>query len=274
MPEQPIFSQLSPVSFVALAEMLEEILLQPGELLVTQGNRDSNLYLLAQGQVQVERRLPNGDLLKLVEVQAPAILGEMALLTAVPRRASILAKGQSIVWKLSPKVLKQAGVLKAELLESLSTLVKGRLLSNLFRHSPLLRGLKHPELALQGFELRSLPPGEVFPQGAPPPGLFLLLHGNAEVWLQDENRVAVLGEGDLFGEISLLTGRSTTAKLILPEGGVVLHLPAARYAQAQPLRPELEQLAEIRRGELVDLLLSPEEYEEVDEAWLVEEFLN
>jgi CRP-like cAMP-binding protein len=42
-------------------------------------------------------------------------------------------------------------------------------------------------------------------EGAPTPGLFLLLCGEAEV-LRGAKRLAALGPGDVFGEMSLLRG--------------------------------------------------------------------
>jgi CRP-like cAMP-binding protein len=132
------------------------------------------------------------------------------------------------------------------------------------------------------FVLRAVPAGAlIVEQGTPPPGLFVVLHGEADVWVTDaatdgRARVAVLHEGDVFGELSLLTGAATTASVVAPRGAVLLHLGPADFAAVRDDLPavvtELVELSEARRGELEEMVgtLADEGSEEVvDDAWLV-----
>jgi CRP-like cAMP-binding protein len=107
-----------------------------------------------------------------------------------------------------------------------------------------------------------------------------VLHGDCEVWVTDADgnaaEVAELHEGDAFGEMSLLTGEPTTAAVVMPEGGILLHLPAADWQKisgaAATLGEKLTALADVRRGEIADLITDGSvELEEVpDVAWAVE----
>ncbi|MBE81269.1 MAG: cAMP-binding protein [Gemmatimonadetes bacterium] len=63
-----------------------------------------------------------------------------------------------------------------------------------------------------------LPREVIVRQGAPGAGLFIILDGSADVVLQDSNGedivLAALGEGQMFGEISLVDGAPRAASVI------------------------------------------------------------
>ena len=278
-PDVPLFGALGEEAFVALARNVAEVRLDDGVPLARQGVIEGALYLLAQGHAVVRHQRPDGTERVLAEVSAPALVGEMALLTAVPRRASVIAVGPGLAWRIDERILALVGARHPEMAAELRGLVKARLLQNLVRQSALLRDLPDPRAVLDRFNLIEVPAGaEVIAQGAPPPGLFLVLHGTAEVWAHGPHgtaRVAALGEGDAFGEMSLLSGQPTAASVHMPEGGVLLHLGAADYEPlaegVQALSRGLEALADVRRGELHDLVEPLEaDLVPVDDAWLVE----
>lgn len=276
MPEVPLFGSLRRDAFVALAEAMHEVPLQPGTPLAVQGSVEPAMYLLAQGEALVQQTRPDGQVVELARVAAPALIGEMSLLTAVPRRASVVSTRPGLAWRVDAATLKRLGGAHPELVGRLGELVKRRLLGNLVHNSELVANAPDRDRLLSAFRLLQVAHGgEVFPQGAPPPGLHLVLHGTAEVWVDGANRVAVLTEGDAFGEMSLLSGEPTTASVRMPEGGVLLHLPADAWREmggrVQSLAKELEALADVRRGELVDLAEPiAGDYEVVDESWLVD----
>jgi CRP-like cAMP-binding protein len=263
MPEVPIFGALPPAAFVDLAEVMEEVPLQKGDALVRQGEDDRNVYLLVWGEGGVLREMPDGSTVELARAKAPAVIGEMALLTTVPRRASVVSAGLGLAYRIGSEALDTLGEAHIGLLGQLSEIVKKRLLTNALRNSRILAAVGDKEKVLASFRLRAVKLGEeVFPQGAPAPGLFVILHGEAEAWATDENgqrvRLSVLDEGDAFGEISLLTGQPTTAAIQMPEGGVLMHLTPDAFAELDAEAPELSEelmgLMDVRKGELTSLL--------------------
>lgn len=276
MPEVPLFGQLGAGAFVALAESMQEVPLQPGQALAVQGAIEPAMYLLAQGEALVQQTRPDGETVELARVAAPALIGEMSLLTAVPRRASVVSTRPGLAWRVDGATLKHLGAAHPELVSRLGDLVKRRLLGNLVRNSEIVAKAPDRDSLLAAFRVLQVSQGgEVFPQGAEAPGLFLLLHGSAEVWVDGSTRVAVLTEGDAFGEMSLLSGEPTTAAVRTPDGAVLLHLPADAWREmggrVESLARQLESLADVRRGELDDLVEQVEgEFEVVDESWLVE----
>jgi hypothetical protein len=77
--------------------------------------------------------------------------------------------------------------------------------------------------------VRSFVPGEVIVhEGEPGTSLFLITEGRVDVKTSDpiglEIRLATLGPGDFFGEVSVLTGRPRTATIVALEPVVVIEI--------------------------------------------------
>jgi len=276
MPTIPLFGALEPGEFVALAECFSEALLPAGAALVRQGDVEQAMYLLVQGRARVEQRRPDGSTVSLARIAPPAIVGEISLLTAVPRRASVIVEEPALAWRIDAETLSRLATARPALLGHITTVVKRRLLANVMRQSRLFAGQSSPDAVLRAFAVRSVAPATtVITQGSDPPGLFVVLHGEAEVWAVDDDgdrmRVARLTEGDAFGEVSLLTGEPTTASVLMPEGGALLHLSADAWRGLRGEMPafeqELTELMDVRRGELADLVRPVEgDFEDVDDT--------
>ncbi|MDP6624890.1 MAG: type IV-A pilus assembly ATPase PilB [Nitrospinota bacterium] len=71
----------------------DELVFESGDLIINEGNTDTNFYQLMQGSLDI---LKNG--VKVSEVSQPGeYFGEMSALLGVPRNATIISKGKSIV---------------------------------------------------------------------------------------------------------------------------------------------------------------------------------
>src|SRR5436190_319968 len=95
----PFFAGLGAVELARLVPELEEGLLQPGEVVFRQGEPGDGLYLIRSGSASVCLAEPGGGRTVAV-LSAPAYFGEMALLSAEPRTASIVALTPLALWKL------------------------------------------------------------------------------------------------------------------------------------------------------------------------------
>jgi len=283
MPAIPVFEEMPEAEFVALAREVEPVALSDGHPLVKQDEVDRAVYVLVKGQAKAVKRRPDGEELELGVRSGPTVLGEMALLTAVPRRTSLTALGPGLAWRIDAERLAELGRSQAALIERMRALVKERLLSDLLNASEVLRAVEHRHALVRAFTVRSFGPRtEVFPQGAPAPGLYFMLYGAAEVRITGRDgqtkTVATLTEGDAFGEMSLLTGEPTTAAIYLPDGGITLHLPAEAYHQIRGAVPTLEkglaELMDVRVGELQSVFTPVEPdaqqpaIEDQDDGWV------
>jgi predicted MFS family arabinose efflux permease len=84
----PLFGWLPPVAFERVAFTLTHVELDAGEVLIRQGDEGDRAYLVATGELSVERY---GE--EVARVAPGAVVGEIALLHAVSRTATVRAVG-------------------------------------------------------------------------------------------------------------------------------------------------------------------------------------
>lgn len=137
-------------------------------------------------------------------------------------------------------------------------------------------GQKEFQTVLESLELRDFQPGEVLvEEGAPGDSLFAIVEGSVEVvrTLKRGRRrtVALLGEGDFFGEMSLLSHLPRLATVKAFERTAVLELTRERLALIAARHPSVEEalrgyqrerlLDNVRRANTLFRLLTPEQAE-------------
>lgn len=117
------------------------------------------------------------------------------------------------------------------------------------RRSPLFSDFSADELAavIRGLDLRSCAPGDlVVTQGEPGRSLFVVATGSVKVWIREgEGRsrfVRSLGEGDFFGEVSLLTGRARTATVCASARTDLLELEWSRVEEIVRDHPRVAEV--------------------------------
>jgi CRP-like cAMP-binding protein len=89
-----MFRVLSPSERRGLAELCEERLYAPGEVIVKQGDETTQLYVIERGEVMVSVHRPGAQRSESVEVAklgAGKVFGEMALVTGDKRQATVRA---------------------------------------------------------------------------------------------------------------------------------------------------------------------------------------
>jgi MFS family permease len=90
-----IFAPLPPPTLEQLAESLEEVLVEPGRVVVRQGESGDRFYLVRDGTLRV---VING---RDVQTLGPGdSFGEIALLRDVPRTASVMAETDAVLYAL------------------------------------------------------------------------------------------------------------------------------------------------------------------------------
>ena len=90
-----IFAPLPPATIERIAESLEEVPIEPGRVVVRQGESGDRFYLIRDGTMQVAI---NG---RQVQTLGPGdSFGEIALLRDVPRTASVMAESTGVLYAL------------------------------------------------------------------------------------------------------------------------------------------------------------------------------
>ncbi|HNX75555.1 MAG TPA: ABC transporter transmembrane domain-containing protein [Candidatus Rifleibacterium sp.] len=85
----PIFSVLDPEIVNSLVKLFASENAQPERVVTAEGDIGEHLYLIVRGKVEVLKRLPDGSQAQLAVLSDGDFFGEIALLRAVPRTATV-----------------------------------------------------------------------------------------------------------------------------------------------------------------------------------------
>ena len=100
--EVPLFARLPPAALAELAAASRVRRYPAGQVLWTEGDPGEALAVVEAGQLRVSRFAASGAEVVLAVVEAPAALGELALLDGAPRDATVTAQGPVAV-RLVPR---------------------------------------------------------------------------------------------------------------------------------------------------------------------------
>lgn len=229
LPPIPIFSELPPEAFARMLKTLRLVRHQGGQTIIQQGDAGTAFYVLVRGKVAVQRE-QDGEQQRLAELSDGAIFGEMALVSAKPRSASVVTLDDCDVLEFERESLVALAGEVATLAAALDGFTRGRLLDNLLATSPLFRPLERKARLdlVKRFSAHEVPQGtHIIREGEAGKGLYLILGGAVDVWKTDGDEkvmLATLGAGDVFGEIALVLEQETTASVTAAEKSTVLFL--------------------------------------------------
>lgn len=260
VPVLPLFTALAPDALARLLEAFEVRDVRAGHRVVTQGEEGRDAYVVVRGLLEVIREGEGGASTTLAALGSGAIFGEMALVSEAPRAASVVAVEPSQVLCASRDALESMASDQPAIGRELGRFCRGRMLSNLARHSAVLRKVDPKERGeLMGrFETVSFDAGDALvTEGEDADGLYLVASGGVEVRGRDPDgdriRIAELGPGEVVGEISLVLRRPATADVVAVHPTVALRLSRDRFQQAIQDHPgllnELYELATKREEE-------------------------
>lgn len=256
-PAVPLFSGLSTTSFEELLRELRAWEAEPGAIIVGEGEEGDSVYVVVRGRVRVERGR-DGATDVLARLGPDSFFGEVALLSNKPRAASVVAEERTELLEISRSVFERLAERDPTVAQALEAFARARLLENLGRTSPLFQDLPDDVVraALATFHNERASAGQVLVEaGGPGRGLFVVLHGECDVMGRSELgavRLKRLGPGDVFGEMSLLSGDPTSASVIAATEVSLLSLSRAEldaFAAAHPaLSERLARIAATRRA--------------------------
>jgi CRP-like cAMP-binding protein len=159
--------------------------------------------------------------------------------------------------------------------QALADFAQGRMTKNLMATSPLFQQIPEKDRAeiLKRFTFRAVQPNEkVLVEGEHSKGLFVVLAGELVVQKEDPSggkvTLGILREGDVAGEISLLTGLRATATVLATRKTATFYLERDAFAALMKDFPNsrsyLENLSDRRLKQIGDAL-RPAEIIDADE---------
>ncbi len=265
----PLFAEIPARERAQLALLMRPFSLAPGEVLFREGAPGDGLYLIERGRVQAWAGGTGGARLVVAELGPGDLLGELSLVGAGERSATVAAVEATTGWSLDRSAF---GVLRDDprAPSSLPRIVGAVALERLHErhaavaaavapagaHEPrdplrpaspppdglaylrsivLLSGMTDTQIGglLMGLRRLEAPRGAVIlAADEPPPALFLVVRGAIEVTIRGgrARRVGLAGPGRLVGHAGALAGATHPAECRARERTIVYELPWPRVA--------------------------------------------
>ncbi|MEQ9503605.1 MAG: cyclic nucleotide-binding domain-containing protein [Deltaproteobacteria bacterium] len=260
LPPIALFSSLGPAAFEELLESSTLHELSAGKVVFEKGDAASSMYVVAEGEVEV-----------LLEVDAPPVaklgsgefFGEMSLFArgkdGAKRGATVRTTMPSQLLELRLEVLTRLIQEDPSILSEVLRVFGERLIANVLRKAKPFDALLEDERAALGkrFHPTNVKKGaSLISQGTTAAGLFILIHGEVEI-RRNEEMVAELGSGSLFGEISVMTGLPATASVVASKKCLLLTLAADEFQTVARDFPALMKHAAKLASERMDDVPSP-----------------
>ncbi|MFC1610782.1 cyclic nucleotide-binding domain-containing protein, partial [Myxococcota bacterium] len=245
LPTIPLFSDLPKNAFIQLLEQMHMRQTLPEEVIIHEGDVDDSMFIVSHGRVKVTKTSEAGSEIVLAHLTDGAFFGEMALLSESPRTASVISEEETLLFEVSREVLKQVVKNFSSVTHILMRFYRQRLLSNLMATSPIFRPLDAAQRKslIEKFKSREVPANEkILEEGQKGDGLYMLLAGRVEISCKAEGKRKVLAhlkEGDVFGEMSLLTNQPVSANVKTLRKSIVLKLPRRTFTEIVSTHPQL-----------------------------------
>lgn len=252
----PLLSLFPMKEFEMLLSVLRVVRARPDTLILREGDPGTSFFVLARGSVDVRARR-DGRETQLAQLSEGSIFGEMALLSAAPRTASVIAHDDCDLLEFDCAQLTHATSTLRNLGLTLDSFARERLINNVFSTSMLFKpldGKQRVDLMRRFVSVDANDGAALIREGDPGQGVYVVLRGEVAVSRNEDGReveLARLGPSEVFGEISLLTREPATATVRASKPGTSLlflsHDYFARLLAAVPeLRAYFERLSEDR----------------------------
>jgi CRP-like cAMP-binding protein len=273
----PLLSSVSEAAFRRLLGTLTLRRMPAGAPVIREGEAGNSFFFVAGGWLRVFATDGLGRQTELAQLGENAVFGEMALLSAQPRTATVACTTEVDLFEVGRQSLAALADELGAVAQALHGFTRERLLANLMATSPLFKPFNRMQQRdlLRRFTSHDVAPGTVvINEGEEGRGLFVVLSGELEVSRRSEDGVVPLGTlrtGEVFGEMALLRNTRTGATVVAQRPATVLFLAreyVARIVAAVPeLRVYLEAIAEDR--DIDNQLALGEEAAPADERILI-----
>ena len=274
----PLLSSMSEAAFKRVLTTLVLRRLPVGASAIAEGEPGNSFFFVAGGQLRVYATDGLGRQTDLAQLGEGAVFGEMALLSAQPRSATVGCVTDCDLLEVGRQSLASLADELGAVAEALHGFTRERLLGNLMATSPLFKPFNRMQQRdlLRRFTSHDVAPGtHVINEGEEGRGLFVVLSGEMDVSRRASDGTTVplggLRTGDVFGEMSLLRNVKTSATVVAQRPATVLFLAreyVSRIVAAMPeIKSYLEALAEDR--EIDNQLMLGEDETPADERILI-----
>lgn len=261
LPQFPLFSNIDPATFADFISEMELHRFSADDLILQEGDIGTAFYIISEGKAGIWKKGQDGAAMQVGVLGPGDFFGEFGSLTGTPRAVSIMAEEDMLVLEIGQVALNALMQKHAELAKALEDFYRQRLVGTILQTSPLFAPLDtaEREQILQFFKHNIYEPqDEIIRQGEPGKHLVVIISGQVAVSVKDrdgnENMVAILREGEFLGEISLLTGKTTTATCTAINRSHVYEMPGEVFRELLSRYPTImETVKKTAKSRVEDL---------------------
>lgn len=244
------FSELTEEDLESILNECEVILFSKGQTVVHQNDVPSDIFLLLEGQCEAL-----GDSFSGL-IQRGSFFGEAALIKGATRAASVKATRACHILRIPVSALTNISLTESQF-ESLRRQI---IVSQFFGSSPHFQDTHEDTIErLQRAGQLEIVDSEhmVFEDGDPTSGLYFLVRGSVRVNVS-EQKVVVLNQGEMFGEISVIARLPRTATVVTREPCFLFKVSSEAFWEVLvsdlTFAYRIEKLCEQRLYEDLDIL--------------------
>jgi CRP-like cAMP-binding protein len=248
VPPVPLFSELGEGAFERVIAALELRRLDDGDVVVREGDPGDSFFVVARGMVRVFRHASDGRRIDLARLGEGSVLGEMALIADEPRTASVDVEGTADLLVFDRAALTALAEDLPQVASVLQKFAQERMIKNVLATNPLFAPFERDQRTtlLGRFEAHKITKGMVaVRQNEEGLGLYIVASGAVEVSKDEPGggviKLATLGPGECFGEISLVHERPTTASVAAVRDTTLLFLAREYFQKILEAVPELAE---------------------------------
>lgn len=238
-----LFMSMPPAQYEAMLDAMFEVRMAPGEFVIRQGEEGDNFYVVESGEFEVYVAKDGGPPRCVMEITSGGTFGELALMDNTPRRASVCARTEGLLWAVGRPTF-QSIMVEA-------TLRHRKKYEPYLNDVPLLQAIDPYERSAMAdclVEVSYKDGQNIICQGEKGDAFYIVLEGQAAAVVPDtdtgkEMEVMAYKRGSYFGEVALLRNEPRKATVKAKGDAVVARMDvlAFRRLLARPLQQKLEQ---------------------------------
>jgi CRP-like cAMP-binding protein len=251
----PLLSELSAPALLRILDCALVRRLVHGQPVIRAGDPGDGFYLLASGCVRVWRPGVDGAPVELARLYEGALFGEMAIIHAEPRSASVDVVGAADLVFFGREAIRAAADELPTLAATLVRYARERLVRNVAHTAPLFAPYPPGERLelLKRFTLREVEPGEVLVErGADVEELLVVVAGALDLLAGEppfDEVVARVGPGDVACEGAMLARAPSDVTVRADGRTLVLSLARGWFDRLTLAVPEVKAFLDERAAE-------------------------
>lgn len=228
----PLFARATEDERDALLTHLKSMPFAPGDLIIREGDVGDKFFTILRGEVEVAKLDSHGFQTKVGRLFAGDSFGEIALLSHVPRTASIIGAGNGgELLYLDREPFERLTEAFPDFKTRLENTIRQ---ANLLRNVSIFNSLTSNQifnLATTATRRPTLPGDFAIKEGDDGQEFFVVLSGKYDV-VRGREQLTTLGSGNFFGEVALLKDVTRTASVKTRESGELLVINKGDFLDA------------------------------------------